>query len=68
MKKFAPINVIVNCPTTNAGWHELRNRIARAHAEGVINSILRLNCLISDKERICKKIINDINEDIRYDN
>ncbi len=68
MKKFAPINVIVNYPTTNAGWRELQSRIAHAHAEGVINSILRLNCFTSDKERILKKIINDINEEIRHNN
>ena len=65
MKKFAPINVVVHYPTTTEGWRELRRRVADVHADGVFNSISKLDCPIREKERLLKAIIKDAKEQIK---
>ena len=65
MKTFAPINVIVHYPTTEEGWRELRRRVAGVHADGVLNSISKLNCPIREKERLLNAIIKDTKEQIK---
>ncbi len=57
MKTFAPINVIVHYPTTEEGWRELRRRVAGVHADGVLNSISKLDCPIREKERLLIKAV-----------
>lgn len=65
MKIFAPINVIVHYPEAEEGWLELRRRVAGVHAEGVLNSISKLDCPIREKERLLNVIIKDIKEQIK---
>ena len=65
MKTFAPINVIVHYPEAEEGWRELRRRVAGVHADGVFNSISKLNCSIREKERLLNAIIKDTKEQIK---
>ena len=65
MKTFAPINVIVHYPTTEEGWRELRRRVSGVHADGVLNSISKLDCPIREKERLLNAIIKDTKEQIK---
>ncbi len=65
MKTFAPVNVIVHYPTTEEGWGELRRRVAGVHADGVLNSISKLECPVSEKERLLNTIINDTKKQIK---
>ena len=51
MKTFAPINIVVHYPKTEDGWRELKHRMAIVHADAVLNSISKLNCPTSQKER-----------------
>lgn len=67
MKAFAPINVIVHYPTAEDGWHELRRRVAGVHADGVINSISKLDCPMSEKERLLNAIIKNAKEQIKVE-
>ncbi len=65
MKTFAPINVIVHYPNTKEGWRELRRRVADVHADGVLNIISKLDCSISQKQRLLNAIIKDEKEQIK---
>lgn len=65
MKTFAPINIIVHYPTTEEGWRELRRRVACVHADAVLNSISKLDCPISEKERLLNAIIQDAKGQIK---
>lgn len=65
MKTSAPINVIVHDPTTEEGWRELRRRVAGVHADGVRNSISKLDCPMEEKERLLTAIIKDTKEQIQ---
>ena len=65
MKTFAPINIVVHYPKTEEGWRELRRRMAIVHAEAVLNSISKLNCPASQKERLLQAIIDDTKAQIR---
>ena len=59
MKTFAPINIVVHYPTTEDGWRELKHRMASVHADAVLNSISKLKCPTSQKEKLLLAIIND---------
>ena len=59
MKTFAPINIIVHYPETKEGWRELRRRVAGVHADGVLNSISKLDCPIREKERLLNAITGE---------
>ena len=59
MKTFAPINIVVHYPKTEEGWRELRRRMAIVHADAVLNSISKLNCPASQKEKLLQAIIDD---------
>ena len=59
MKKFAPINIVVHYPTTEDGWRELKHRMATVHADAVLNSISKLKCPSSQKEKLLLAIIDD---------
>lgn len=65
MKMFAPINIIVHYPETEEGWRELRRRVAGVYADGVLNSISKLDCPIIEKERLLNAIIKDTKEQIK---
>ena len=65
IKIFAPINIIVHYPETEEGWRELRRRVAGVHADGVLNSISKLDCPIREKERLLNAIIKDTKEQIK---
>lgn len=59
MKTFAPINIVVHYPTTEDGWRELKHRMAIVHADAVLNSISKLKCPTSQKEKLLLAIIDD---------
>ena len=59
MKTFAPINIVVHYPKTEEGWRELRRRMAIVHADAVLNSISKLKCPTSQKEKLLLAIIDD---------
>ena len=59
MKTFAPINIVVHYPTTEDGWRELQHRMAIVHADAVLNSISKLKCPTSQKEKLLLAIIDD---------
>lgn len=59
MKKAAPINIIVHCPTNEEGWRELRRRMAIVHADAVLNSVQKLNCPTWQKIKLIDAIIED---------
>ena len=59
MKTFAPINIVVHYPTTEDGWRELKHRMAIVHADAVLNSISKLKCPSSQKEKLLLAIIAD---------
>ena len=59
MKTFAPINIVVHYPTTEDGWRELKRRMAMVHADAVLNSISKLKCPSSQKEKLLLAIIDD---------
>ena len=59
MKTFAPINIVVHYPTTEDGWRELKRRMAMVHADAVLNSISKLKCPTSQKEKLLLAIIDD---------
>lgn len=65
MKTFAPINVIVHYPKSEEGWRELRQRVAGVHANGVLNSISKLDCPIREKEKLLNSIIKDTKEQMK---
>ena len=65
MRTFAPINIIVHYPKEEEGWRELKRRVAGVHADGVLNSISKLDCTISEKERLLNEIIKDTKEQIK---
>ena len=67
MKTFAPINIVVHYPKTEEGWRELRRRMATVHADAVLNSISKLNCPTSQKERLLQAIIDDTKAQIKAD-
>ena len=58
MKTFAPINIVVHYPTTEDGWRELKHRMAIVHADAVLNSISKLKCPTSQKEKLLLAIID----------
>lgn len=57
MKRYAPINLIVHYPNTEAGKQELSKRIAQVHAESVGTYINHLNCPASQKLQLLNAII-----------
>ena len=59
MKTFAPINIVVHYPTTEDGWRELKHRMSIVHADAVLNSISKLKCPTSQKEKLLLAIIDD---------
>ena len=59
MKTFAPINIVVHYPTTEDGWRELKHRMSIVHADAVLNSITKLKCPTSQKEKLLLAIIDD---------
>lgn len=59
MKTFAPINIVIHHPKTEKGWRELKRRMATVHADAILNSISRLDCPASQKERLVQAIIDD---------
>ena len=59
MKTFAPINIVVHYPKTEDGWRELKHRMAIVHADAVLNSISKLRCPTSQKEKLLLAIIDD---------
>ena len=59
MKTFAPINIVVHYPKAEEGWRELRRRMAIVHADAVLNSISKLKCPTSQKEKLLLAIIDD---------
>ena len=59
MKTFAPINIVVHYPKTEDGWRELKHRMAIVHADAVLNSIAKLKCPTSQKEKLLLAIIDD---------
>lgn len=65
MKTFAPINVIVHYPKSEEGWRELRRRVAGVHADGVLNSISKLDFPIKEKDRLLNAIIKDTKDEIK---
>lgn len=65
MKTFAPINIIVHYPEAEEGWRELKRRVAVVHADGVLNSISKLDCPNREKERLLNAIIKDTKEQIK---
>ena len=65
MKTFAPINIVVHYPKTEDGWRELKHRMAVVHADAVLNSISKLNCPTSQKERLLQAIIDDTKAQIK---
>lgn len=65
VKTFAPINVIVHYPKTEEGMRELRRRVASVRADMVLNSISKLDCPTSQKERLLDAIIRDTKNQIQ---
>lgn len=65
MKNFAPICVTVHEPSTQEGWRELKRRVAVVHADAVLSSISKLDCSISEKERLLRAMIQDTKEQIK---
>lgn len=65
MKTFAPINIVVHYPKTEDGWRELKHRMAMVHADAVLNSISKLNCPMSQKEKLLRAIIDDTKAQVK---
>ena len=57
MKRYAPVNLVVHFPSTEAARQELSKRVAQVHAESVITYIKRLNCPADQKLQLLNTII-----------
>ena len=57
MKRYAPINLIMHYPNTEAAKAELAKHVAQVHAESVSTYIKHLNCPADQKLRLLNTII-----------
>lgn len=57
MKRYAPINLKVHYPTTEADKRQLAKHVAQVHAESVRTYIQHLNCPADQKLRLLNAII-----------
>lgn len=60
MKRYAPFNLVIHPPVTEAGKQQLAKQVARIHAESVYICIRQLNCPNSQKMQLLNTIITSV--------
>ena len=64
MKRYAPINLIMHYPNTEAAKAELAKHVAQVHTESVSTYIKRLNCSANQKLQLLNTIIATAQQEI----